>query len=90
MDLYNFIMDFANKILQIIQLIYKQLFESIYYLNHPITRGYMSPNNIPELLAPAGSIESLKAAVNAGADAVYISGKRFGARQCTPRRGFWR
>jgi putative protease len=81
MDLYNFIMDFANKILQIIQLIYKQLFESIYYLNHPITRGYMSPNNIPELLAPAGSIESLKAAVNAGADAVYISGKRFGARQ---------
>jgi putative protease len=41
----------------------------------------MSPNIIPELLAPAGSIESLKAAVNAGADAVYISGKRFGARQ---------
>ena len=35
---------------------------------------------IPELLAPAGSIESLKAAVNAGADAVYISGKQFGAR----------
>ncbi|MDO5836106.1 MAG: U32 family peptidase [Methanobacterium sp.] len=41
----------------------------------------MSLINIPELLAPAGSIESLKAAVNAGADAVYISGKRFGARQ---------
>lgn len=37
--------------------------------------------NIPELLAPAGSIESLKAGVNAGADAVYLSGKRFGARQ---------
>lgn len=33
-----------------------------------------------ELLAPAGSIESLKAAVNAGADAVYIGGTRFGAR----------
>lgn len=41
----------------------------------------MSPKHIPELLAPAGSIESLKAGVNAGADAVYISGKRFGARQ---------
>ena len=35
---------------------------------------------IPELLAPAGSMESLKAAVNAGADAVYLSGKQFGAR----------
>ncbi len=33
-----------------------------------------------ELLAPAGSLDSLKAAVNAGADAVYIGGSRFGAR----------
>ncbi len=33
-----------------------------------------------ELLAPAGSYDSLKAAVNAGADAVYIGGHRFGAR----------
>lgn len=33
-----------------------------------------------ELLAPAGSYESLVAAVNAGADAVYIGGTRFGAR----------
>ena len=33
-----------------------------------------------ELLAPAGSLESLRAAVNAGADAVYIGGSRFGAR----------
>lgn len=33
-----------------------------------------------ELLAPAGSLESLKAAVNAGADAVYIGGLKFGAR----------
>lgn len=33
-----------------------------------------------ELLAPAGSYESLQAAVNAGADAVYIGGSRFGAR----------
>ncbi len=34
----------------------------------------------PELLAPAGSMESLIAAINAGCDAVYISGKRYGAR----------
>ncbi len=33
-----------------------------------------------ELLAPAGSFESLQAAVNAGADAVYIGGAHFGAR----------
>lgn len=33
-----------------------------------------------ELLAPAGSIDSLKAACVAGADAVYLAGKRFGAR----------
>lgn len=34
-----------------------------------------------EILAPAGSLESLKAAVNCGADAVYIGGKQFSARQ---------
>jgi len=33
-----------------------------------------------ELLAPAGSYESLIAAVNAGADAVYIGGNKFSAR----------
>lgn len=33
-----------------------------------------------EILAPAGSFESLKAAVHAGADAVYMGGSRFGAR----------
>ena len=33
-----------------------------------------------ELLAPAGSFESLRAAVAAGADAVYLGGSRFGAR----------
>ena len=37
-------------------------------------------NKLPELLAPAGSIEHLKAAVLAGADAVYFGGSRFGAR----------
>jgi len=34
----------------------------------------------PELLAPAGSPEALAAAVAAGADAVYLAGRRFGAR----------
>ena len=33
-----------------------------------------------EVLAPAGSYESMTAAVSAGADAVYIGGTRFGAR----------
>lgn len=33
-----------------------------------------------EILAPAGSIEGMKAAINAGCDAVYIGGTKFGAR----------
>jgi len=33
-----------------------------------------------ELLAPVGNMECLKAAINAGADAVYLSGINFGAR----------
>ena len=37
-------------------------------------------NRTVEILAPAGSYESMVAAVNAGADAVYIGGSRFGAR----------
>ena len=37
----------------------------------------MEKKNI-ELLAPAGSWEALEAAVNAGADAVYMGGKAFG------------
>lgn len=36
--------------------------------------------NRPEILAPAGSMESLKAAVNAGADACYAGGNMFSAR----------
>lgn len=39
----------------------------------------MNKKNI-ELLAPAGSWEALEAAVNAGADAVYMGGRAFGAR----------
>lgn len=37
-----------------------------------------------ELLAPVGSKESLIAAINAGCDAVYLSGYMFGARQFAP------
>ena len=34
----------------------------------------------PELLSPVGNIDALKAAINAGCDAVYLGGKLFGAR----------
>ena len=33
-----------------------------------------------EILAPAGSYECFHAAIQAGADAVYAAGARFGAR----------
>ncbi len=34
----------------------------------------------PEILAPAGSLEALKASFKAGADAVYMGGTKYGAR----------
>lgn len=37
-----------------------------------------------ELLAPAGNLEILKSAIEAGADAIYIGGKKFGARAFAP------
>ncbi len=40
----------------------------------------MSEKNIPELLAPAGSPLALKAAIEGGADAVYMGGASFNAR----------
>ena len=43
----------------------------------------MNSNNLQrkiEILAPAGSYDCFRAAVNAGADAVYAGGPRFGAR----------
>ena len=33
-----------------------------------------------ELLAPAGSMEALQAAINGGADAIYVGGSKFNAR----------
>ncbi len=38
-------------------------------------------NFVPELLAPAGSLEKLIVAVNYGADAVYLGGQKYGLRQ---------
>lgn len=35
---------------------------------------------LPELLVPAGNPEKLKMAIHCGADAVYLSGKRYGLR----------
>lgn len=36
---------------------------------------------IPELLAPVGSMEHLRIAINTGASSVYLSGKNYGARK---------
>lgn len=38
---------------------------------------------LPEVLAPAGNPEKLRAAVRFGADAVYLAGRRFGMRQAS-------
>ena len=40
----------------------------------------MPPLTIPELLAPAGSLEAVRAAIANGADAVYLGAQRFNAR----------
>ncbi len=42
-------------------------------------RGH-GPGAMPELLAPAGDMERLEAAVRYGADAVYLAGKDYGMR----------
>ncbi|WP_312653324.1 hypothetical protein [Aminipila sp.] len=41
--------------------------------------------NIPKLLAPVGGMQQLKAAVENGADAVYLGGKIFNARKKSRR-----
>lgn len=41
----------------------------------------MRTSSLPELLAPAGSPEALRAAVSAGADAVYFGARQFNARK---------
>mgnify|MGYP000403850054 CR=1 FL=1 len=37
-------------------------------------------NKVPEVLAPAGSLEKLKVAIDYGANAVYLAGQQFGLR----------
>lgn len=61
-----------------------------YYSSRGTKHTYKEDNEIyktcktykpPELLAPAGNFDALKAAVENGADAVYLGGKLFNARQ---------
>lgn len=48
-------------------------------MNHKEKNKNIAPDFI-EVLSPAGSFDSLKAAIHAGADAVYLGGDKFGAR----------
>ena len=43
------------------------------------TGGFMT-HMVPEVLAPAGSLEKLKVAILYGADAVYLGGQKFSLR----------
>src|SRR6185295_3121508 len=47
-----------------------------------MTKGYTSGMHraVPELLAPAGSLDAVRAAVANGADAVYLGVEKFNAR----------
>ncbi len=47
----------------------------------------MATFKIPELLCPAGDLSRLKAAVDFGADAVYLAGEEFGMRTATSNFG---
>ena len=46
----------------------------------PTTPTAVEKHAIPELLAPAGSLDAVRAAVANGADAVYMGASRFNAR----------
>ena len=46
-----------------------------------------STNKVPELLCPAGDLTRLKAAVDYGADAVYLAGEEFGMRTAASNFG---
>ncbi len=47
----------------------------------------MATDKIPELLCPAGDLTRLKAAVDFGADAVYLAGEEFGMRTAADNFG---
>ena len=46
----------------------------------PLVISKMKNPNLPELLCPAGSVDALHAAIDGGADAVYMGGTSFNAR----------
>ena len=50
-------------------------YEAPYNLDHPMMRRHR-----PEVLAPAGNLQTVKVAIDYGADAVYCAGKMFGMR----------
>ena len=67
-----------NKIEFIIEKVYKLCYKiKIYLIINKLGEVLM---NKVEILAPAGSMESLIAAINKGADAVYLGGNKFSAR----------
>lgn len=49
-------------------------------LPNAVAEDIRAGRRLPELLSPAGSIESLMAAIEGGADAIYIGGVSFNAR----------
>lgn len=48
--------------------------------SHPTLGGFMKIKGRPELLCPAGSPAALRAAIEGGADAIYMGGVAFNAR----------
>ncbi len=56
---------------------------------HLRTRTVEKQNFLPELLAPAGSMDSFHAAIDAGADAVYAGAGRLNARSYGSNFSLW-
>ncbi len=50
-------------------------------------KNLINSNKLPELLCPAGDLTRLKAAVDFGADAVYLAGEEFGMRTAATNFG---
>ena len=48
-----------------------------------VRRKNLSNHPVPELLCPAGSWEKLQVAISYGADAVYLSGQKYGLREAS-------
>lgn len=54
--------------------------QHVYVLNLLKIKDTLYEKEDIELLAPAGSFDALKAAVQNGANAIYLGGQKFGAR----------